>query len=85
MNDSAQNSCHSCSMTIESGSLCRHCSDAEGALIPFDECFERFVQWSLREQGGGDREAAERSSLAFMATMPAWRDHPRVRAAREGG
>ena len=26
------------------------------------------------------REAAERDTLAHMATLPAWRDHPRVKA-----
>ena len=37
--------CQSCSMTIESGPYCEHCADASGALIDFDECVERFVQW----------------------------------------
>ena len=26
------------------------------------------------------RETAERDTLAYMATLPAWRDHPRVKA-----
>jgi len=28
------------------------------------------------------RAELERATLAFMAKMPAWKDHPRVRAAK---
>ncbi|MCA8954387.1 MAG: hypothetical protein KDE27_33075 [Planctomycetes bacterium] len=65
-------------MPIESGTLCQYCGDEHGRLRPFDELFERMVQWSLREQGGGDRAVAERRTLEFMAGQPAWRDHAEI-------
>lgn len=71
-------SCQSCSMTIESGAYCEHCSDGSGNLIPFDECFERFMQWTARRQPDLPRAEAEKKTLAYMATMPAWKNHPAV-------
>ncbi len=35
----------------------------------------------LRQKSGLSREQAERDTLAFMAKMPAWKHHPRVRSA----
>ena len=70
--------CESCSMPIETGRYCVHCTDADGNLQPFDERFERMVAWQARrhpDQSGDEMEAA---TLAYMATLPAWRDHPRV-------
>jgi hypothetical protein len=32
-------------------------------------------------KAGTPREEIERQTLAYMATMPAWRDHPRVASA----
>jgi hypothetical protein len=63
--------CESCGMTIETGRYCSYCTDSTGALQSFDERFERMVAWQAR----ADLEA---STLAYMSTMPAWRDHPRV-------
>jgi hypothetical protein len=45
----------------------------------------RHLDWQARRSPDKSREAVERETLAFMARMPAWRDHPRVRAARAGG
>jgi len=73
--------CQSCGMTIEDGTYCDHCTDEQGNLQGFDERFERMVQWTLRMEHAANRDEAERKTLAYMATMPAWRDHPRVRAA----
>lgn len=75
-------SCQSCSMKIESGTLCPYCADGDGNLRSFDEVFERFVQWTRRENPEQDRAAAEAATLAFMSSMPAWADHPRVAGAR---
>lgn len=75
-------SCESCGMPIESGHYCAYCTDAEGNLQPFDERFERMVAWQAREHAGAPRAQLEAETLAYLATMPAWRDHPRVRAAR---
>ncbi len=74
------NPCESCGMPIEDGRYCQYCVDDTGALQDFDTRFRGMVEWRLRE-GGGDRASAERDTLAHMATLPAWRDHPRVKAA----
>ncbi len=70
--------CESCGMPIDDGQYCGHCADAEGNLQAFDERFDRMVQWTLREGSATSKEEAERQTLAYMATMPAWREHPRV-------
>ena len=65
-------------MPIESGALCQYCGNEHGDLRPFDELFERMVQWSMRETPGIERSAAERRTLEFMAQQPAWREHAEV-------
>ena len=72
--------CHSCTMPIETGTLCQHCGDEAGALRPFDELFPRMMQWSMRNSPDLAREEAEKQTLAFMAKMPAWRDNADLRA-----
>ena len=72
--------CDSCSMPIESGTYCQHCVDEKGQLQPFDERFERMVQWQARREPKASRAELEKATLAFMAKMPAWKDHPRVKA-----
>jgi hypothetical protein len=74
--------CESCSMPIESGPYCQHCVDSAGKLQPFDERFERMISWQQRKQPAATRADLETATLAFMATMPAWKDHPRVTARR---
>ena len=76
-----QNNCESCSMPIETGRYCAHCTDADGKLQPFDERFERMIAWQQRKTPSATRAELEQATLAFMAKMPAWRDHPRVRGA----
>ena len=58
---------------------CRHCSTEDGALQPFEERFERMIQWAVRKDGL-DRETAEAKTREYMRTMPAWRDHPALQA-----
>lgn len=70
--------CESCSMPIETGRYCAHCTDAEGNLQGFEERFAAMTTWRLDREPGLDREAAEAETLAWMATMPAWADHPAV-------
>lgn len=70
--------CESCGMPIESGTYCQHCTDADGVLQEFDERFERMTSWQARSNPDWSRDAVERATLDYMATMPAWRDHPRV-------
>jgi hypothetical protein len=77
----AGNPCQSCGMPIESGRYCQHCTDETGALQPFEERFERMVSWQARRSPDSSRAELEAATLAYLATMPAWRDHPRVRAS----
>ncbi|HUC13523.1 MAG TPA: zinc ribbon domain-containing protein [Acidimicrobiales bacterium] len=74
--------CESCGMPIETGRYCAYCTDGSGALQSFDERFERMVAWQARRQPEANRDDLEAATLAYMSTMPAWRDHPRVETAR---
>ena len=74
----AMHPCESCSMPIETGAYCVHCVTSSGELQPFDERFEKMVSWQMRQKPGLSQADAERDTLAFMAKMPAWKDHPRV-------
>ncbi|MEK8031770.1 hypothetical protein AACH06_13160 [Ideonella sp. DXS29W] len=74
-------SCESCGMSIDTGRYCSYCVDSHGQLQDFETRFERMVQWALREDAALDRPTAEQRTLAYMARMPAWAQHPRVRAA----
>jgi len=72
--------CESCGMPIDSGRYCQHCVDENGELQAFETRFERMVRWVMRKESGLDRADAEKKTIAYMATMPAWRDHPKVAA-----
>jgi hypothetical protein len=74
--------CESCSMPIESGHYCQYCVDEKGSLQPFDDRFEKMVGWQMRKSPDQPRSEAEKQTLAFMAKMPAWKDHPRVKSAK---
>jgi len=76
----ANTKCESCGMPIEAGPYCEHCVDDRGRLQSFDERFERMVQWQQRQEPRASRAELERKTLAYMATMPAWKDHPKVKA-----
>lgn len=78
----SKQACESCGMPIEAGPYCQHCVDGAGKLQPFDERFERMVEWQVRREPGVPRADLEKRTLAYMAGMPAWKDHPRVKAAR---
>jgi len=73
--------CQSCAMPIESGSYCKYCADDKGNLQPFEERFERMVQWMSSQKPDLSPAEAQKQTLAYMAGMPAWRDHPKVKAA----
>jgi hypothetical protein len=64
-------------MPIETGRYCGYCTDDSGQLQSFDERFERMVAWQARRDPQATGEELERQTLDYMATMPAWRDHPR--------
>lgn len=74
--------CESCGMTIESGPYCQYCVDESGELRSFEEQFERMVQFARRRDADLTPADAEARTLEYMATMPAWRDHPRVTGKR---
>jgi hypothetical protein len=65
-------------MPIEAGPYCQYCVDERGNLQPFEERFERMVQWQMRKEPAAPRADAETKTLAYMAKMPAWKNHPRV-------
>jgi hypothetical protein len=75
----SKTTCESCGMPIEAGPYCEYCLDEHGNLQAFDERFERMVQWQARREPSSARAALEKKTLAYMATMPAWKDHPRVK------
>jgi hypothetical protein len=76
---SEKHACESCSMPIETGRYCQYCTNENGELQPFDERFERMIAWQKKRTPDASRADLEKATLAFMAKMPAWKDHPRVR------
>ncbi len=58
---------------------CIHCTDMNGKLLPFEKKFEDFVGLAMTGRWMS-REEAERTALAQMAEMPAWRDRLRQAA-----
>lgn len=73
---SDKHNCQSCGMPIEAGPYCQYCADENGALHGFDETVVRMSQFMKRQTPGITDEKAEAMTLDYMATMPAWRDHP---------
>ncbi|MGN6796150.1 MAG: hypothetical protein ACTHJW_27505 [Streptosporangiaceae bacterium] len=67
-------------MPIESGRYCDYCTDDSGALLSFEDRFSRMAAWQARREPEASRQDIERQVLDYMATMPAWRDHPMVKA-----
>jgi hypothetical protein len=80
MTEAEKMPCESCGMPIEAGPYCHHCVGDDGKLQPFDERFERVVQWQMRHRPALDRGTAEKETLQYMAKMPAWKNHPRIKA-----
>ena len=70
--------CESCGMPIESGHYCQYCTDADGNLQDFDIRFAGMVDWQARHNPGATREQLEAETRAHMATLPAWRNHPKL-------
>ncbi len=73
--------CESCSMPIETGRYCEHCTDENGDLQDFETRFAAMVSWQRTSDPDLPIEQVEAQTRAFMATMPAWRDHPQLREA----
>ena len=67
--------CESCSMPIETGRYCVHCTDAEGNLQGFEERFAAMTTWRLEREPGLDREAAEAYRQEKLAIEEAMSSH----------
>lgn len=76
------NKCQSCGLPIETGIYCAHCVDKDGNLQDFETRFEKMVQWQIRR--GSSRAEAEKETINYMASMPAWAEHKEIKA-RAGG
>lgn len=72
--------CQSCGMPIEAGPYCRYCVTESGDLQTFEERFERLCQFIRRTNDELSPAEAEARALNHMSTMPAWRNHPALRA-----
>jgi hypothetical protein len=59
---------------------CPYCTDQSGQLQEFDERLEHMTQWVVAHQHAATRAAAEQRALDYMATVPAWRKHPKLLA-----
>jgi hypothetical protein len=67
-------------MPIATGPYCQYCVDETGKLQAFEVRFERLLAFQARQRPDATREQLERGTLAYMAAMPAWKDHPRIKA-----
>ena len=80
-------SCESCGMPIETGRDRAHCVGENGQLQSFEERFEDGLPAAAPEPEA-TRAQLEAKTKAYMATMPAWRDHrrstPRVSTSGAG-
>jgi hypothetical protein len=74
----SQHHCESCGMPVEAGPYCQHCVDERGQLQQFEQRFAGMVQFMRHRDPALDQPTAEARTLEYMATMPAWKDHPKV-------
>jgi hypothetical protein len=74
--------CDSCGMPIETGQYCQYCVDESGKLQGFEETVARMSQFMARQKPGLTAQDAKAQTLAYMANMPAWKDHPGLKARR---
>jgi hypothetical protein len=63
-------------MPVESGPYCQYCADDSGQLHGFEETVARMSQFWRQQEPGLSAADAEAKTLAYMADMPAWKDHP---------
>jgi hypothetical protein len=69
-------------MPIDSGQYCQYCADESGKLHGFEETVERMSQFMARQEPGLSPKAATAKTLDYMAGMPAWKNHPGLKARR---
>ncbi len=75
-------SCESCGMPLAGAEdhaladaeipYCGHCAP-EGTLPTLEERLERFTQWMMSTESL-DHAAARQKAVAYLKTMPAWKD-----------
>jgi len=74
--------CESCGMPVEAGPYCQYCVRPDGKLQDFDERLARMLQWQRRQHPEQSEAQTLQHTLDYMATMPAWKNHPRVTSRR---
>ena len=74
------NNCQSCGMSIDDGTYCEYCADENGELQPFEDRFVKMIQWMVKEDKNLSIEEAETKTKAYMRSMPAWKNHPKLTA-----
>jgi hypothetical protein len=67
-------------MPVESGPYCQYCSGPDGNLHGFDETVARMAQFYRSQDKSLTDESARAKTLSYMATMPAWKNHPKFRS-----
>ena len=80
-------SCGSCGFPIEnredfalgdpSQPHCRHCTDALGALLPYEAVLASNARYYVDSQGVSP-QAARGMAASLLASMPAWRNRPSI-------
>jgi hypothetical protein len=78
----SEHSCQSCGMPIEAGPYCQYCADGSGTLHGFEETVVRMGQFLRRQTPGLSDAETEKRTLDYMASMPAWREHPELQKRR---
>ena len=71
--------CQSCGMPVETGPYCVYCGDENGNLHGFDETVARMAQFYRRQDPKLGEAESRAKTMKHMATMPAWKDHPRLK------
>jgi hypothetical protein len=66
-------------MPVDVGPYCRHCVDETGKLSSFESRLGNMAAFFMGQDPGLERAEAERRTRAYMATMPAWKDHPALK------
>lgn len=71
--------CHSCTAPLHlpgfagpNDNYCRHCTDADGELLPREAVRHEIAHWLRSWQPGIDEPESLRRAELFMSAMPAW-------------
>jgi hypothetical protein len=73
--------CQSCAMPVETGPYCQYCADSQGNLQSFETRLDAMTSFFMGQDPSLDRVEAEKRTRAYMARMPAWKDHPALKNA----